>query len=402
MNELYKKTDEILNNNFERTVKIRRNLHMHPETEFEEFETAKIIAAELDDIGIKYQANIAKTGIKAVLKGNGECDKRRCILIRADIDALSVEEKNEISYKSKNKGRMHACGHDAHTAILLSVIRALYEVRDEIPGDIVFVFQPAEEGAGGAKPMIEEGVLENPKVSSAIGLHVEPNFEVGSIAIKSGGVMASPDEFDIEVIGRGGHGSQRDKCIDPIYAACEIVCKIIDFAKSVSEDGNECVISVGEISGGNFYNIIPDGVKIKGTSRAVDLKKRKILANGVEKIVNSICKTYGAAGKVDFRFMYPPLINNEKITKIFCDTARELKMNTVELTKPFMGGDDFSYFAQKVPAAYCFLGCGNAKKDCVYPWHNSKFNIDEDCLLYGGQLLVRTALKVLFGKEETD
>lgn len=400
MESLYEKADSVLIENFGRTVDLRRELHMYPETEFEEEKTAEIIAKELENIGVSYQSKIAKTGIKAVIHGGVVGDEKKCILLRADIDALSVEEKNDVLYKSKNKGKMHACGHDAHTAVLLSVIRALNEIKDEICGDMVFVFQPAEEGAGGAKPMIDEGVLNNPEVCMAIGLHVEPTFETGSVAIKSGSVMASPDEFDIVVKGRGGHGAYREKCTDPIYVASKIVCELIDFGEKTSENESECVISIGEISGGNFYNIIPDTVRIKGTSRAVSFEKRKILSDGIYEISRAVCQKYKAECDVDFRFMYPPLINDEKMVKIFSKSAGDLKLNLIKQKKAFMGGDDFAYFAENVPSAYCFLGCGNKEKDCVYPWHSNRFNIDEDCLLHGGRLLVRTVINALMGKEE--
>ena len=401
MNEVYKKTEKILTENFKHTVDLRRKFHRHPETEFEEFETAKIILKELDRLNIKYESGIAKTGIKAYIKGSAQkSGEKKCVLLRADMDALCVCEKTRASYKSENEGKMHACGHDAHMAILLSVMCALNEIKDKLNCDIVGIFQPAEEGAGGAKPMIDAGVTENPKADIAFGLHVEPTFETGSIAIGNGGVMASPDEFDITVTGKGGHGGYREKCHDPIYAAAKIVSSLIDEGSALCEKESECVISIGEISGGNFYNIIPDSVEIKGTSRAVDYKKRSILAERIKEISENTAKEYGCKTDVDFRFMYPPLVNNKYAADIFRAAAKDINIKITEQQKPFMGGDDFAYFAEKIPAAYCFLGCRNEQKGCVHPWHSNMFNIDEDCLLTGGRILCRAVIEYAEGEKK--
>lgn len=373
---------KILSENEEYIINLRRELHSVPELGFEEFKTSEIIKRELRKENIEFEEGIAKTGIKAHIRGG---KKGKCVLLRADMDALPIEEKTEVSYKSTHEGVMHACGHDAHVSILLATAKALNKVKDSLSGDVVFVFQPAEETTGGADIMINEGVMDNPRVSACFALHVESAYETGTVALKDGAVMASPDEFDVEICGKGGHGAYREKCIDPIYVAATVVKKIIDFGAKVSDEPS--VISVGEISGGNFYNIIPDRVTIKGTSRAVSESVRNKLYEGIKKCVEDVCREYKAEGKLDFRFMYPPLINDKEATDIMRKVAKENGFLVAEIEKPFMGGEDFSYFAKKNPSSYIYIGCRNEEKNCIYPWHSAKFNIDEKCLLNGAVML---------------
>ncbi len=388
---MIEKIKKILLENEEYIINLRRELHSVPELGFSEFKTSEIIKRELKKENIDFEENVAKTGVRAIIRGG---KKGKCVLLRADMDALPIEEKTEVSYKSTHEGVMHACGHDAHVSILLAAAKALNKVKGELSGDVVLVFQPAEETTGGAEIMINEGVMDNPRVDTCFALHVESAYETGTVALKDGAVMASPDEFDIEITGKGGHGAYREKCIDPIYVAATVVKRIIDFGAEAGET-EPSVISVGEINGGNFYNIIPDKVTIKGTSRAVSESVRNKLYEGIKKCVNDVCKEYNAEGKLDFRFMYPPLINDKKATDIMRKVAKENGFSVVEIDKPFMGGEDFSYFAKKAPSSYIYIGCRNEEKKCIYPWHNAKFNIDEKCLLNGAVMLCGACVSYL-------
>lgn len=389
MFEIVKK---LLSDSEEYVINLRRELHKIPETEFEEFKTAAVIKRELDGMGIYYEDGIATTGIKAVINGAGA---GKTVLLRADMDALPVEELNDLDYKSTHKGKMHACGHDGHMAVMLAAAKALNGIKDKIKGKVIIVFQPAEEGAGGAKPMLDSGILEGENVDMAFGLHVEPTFKIGSVALKSGSVMASPDEFDLKIVGRGGHGAYREKCIDPIYIASKVVCELVDFAKGLSGEESPCVISIGEIKGGSFYNVIPDYVVLKGTSRAVDFEKRKLLADGVSKISGDVCEKYGGSCETDFRFLYPPLVNDKTAIGIMEKAAREIGLEIIEIKNPFMGGDDFAYFAEKIPSAYIYVGCRNEETGCIYPWHSARFNMDEKCLLNGALMMAYGVISVL-------
>ncbi len=378
------KIKQLVKENKDYMIKIRRELHMYPETEFEEFKTAEIIKRELDKMNIPYKDKIAVTGIKAVIEGKSG---GKCVLLRADIDALPITELNDVEYKSTHEGKMHACGHDAHTAIALGVCKVLNEMKDELCGRVIVIFQPAEEGAGGAKPMIDEGIIDGEKVDFAFAVHMEADFDTGSVAFKSGGMMASPDEFDLKITGKGGHGAYRYRCIDPIYAASKIASELIEFAQNKNTPEDPCVISIGKISGGIFYNIIPDSVEIKGTARAVNSKMRQSLCDGVTEITRRMSAELGVKSELDFRFLFPPLENSEKAIKIMENTANDNGFDIVWLQKPFMGGDDFSYFSQLTDGAFINVGCRNEEKDCVYSLHNARFNIDEDSLAVGALML---------------
>ncbi len=393
---------KLLNEYESEIIETRRSLHKIPELEFEENETADFICKRLDEMGVSYERGIAKTGIKADIVGEIEDSNAKCVLLRADMDALPIEEKTDVSYRSCHSGKMHACGHDGHIAILLAVIYALNKNKDKFSGRIVAVFQPAEEGDGGAKPMIESGAFESYNIDYAFGVHVEPTYNTGIIALKDGPLMASPDEFEIEVVGKGGHGAYREKCIDPIYAASELALKIIDVAKNHSSENSPCVVSVGALNGGVFYNVIPDSVKLKGTARAVDFEKRNILYNEIKRINDEVCKKHNTTSNFEFRFMYPPLVNNKSAVDFMRGAVCDIGLELLELEKPFMGGEDFAYFAEKYPSAFVYVGCRNEEKDCIYPWHSSKFNMDEACLVNGAKLLCAAVIRVFENKLERD
>ena len=373
-------------------IKIRRDLHKIPELEFEEFKTSAYIKSILDKLEIEYEI-LSGTGICAFLKGKKGPGKT--ILIRADIDALPLEEKNEIDYKSIHDGKMHACGHDAHITCLLGLCMILKKLDFNFSGNIKAVFQPAEEGQGGALPMIQQGVMDNPAVNAALALHVEPLCSKGTLQYKDGPIMASPDDFKIIVKGIGGHGACPENCINPIYAASELINKIKNVVKDNFDNETSCVVSICTVNGGSFNNIIPDNVEITGTARSLDNITRLKIESILLTYTKDICLKNNCKYEFKFNKLYPPVINDKKMNNIVIEAAKNIPdvTNIIELKKASMTGDDFSYFSQIVPSSYFKLGVGN---DIINkPLHSSEFNIDENSLYLGASILCESALKYL-------
>lgn len=390
-NVLIKTAEELL----DKLVKTRRELHMIPELAFCEYKTSDYICKRLDEIGVPYKRGVAKTGVVALIEGK---NAKKTLLLRADIDALPIQEDKSREYASTHDGVMHACGHDAHAAILLGVAEVLYRLRDELYCNVKLVFQPAEEGEGGAEPMIDEGVMENPTVDAALGLHVMTDVETKSVRVKGGPVMACPDEFKLKVIGKGGHGATPKECINPIAVAASIITEFNKLADAYKDAQPPVVISVCTVEGGSFYNIIPQEVTIGGTTRMYDYSVREQLPKRMEEIAKRCTDEFGAKCEFQYIKSYPPLINNGGMANEFADVCAELfgEDKVVRGGPSFMGGDDFAYFAERVPAVYFNLGTGNAKKGITMPLHSPDFDIDEDCLLTGVLAMCQYALK--YGK----
>ena len=382
-------------NLFEKLVEMRRDLHMIPELAFCEYKTSDYICKRLDEIGVPYKRGMAKTGVVALIEGK---NAEKTLLLRADIDALPIQEDKSREYASTHDGVMHACGHDAHTAILLGVAEVLFGLRDELSCNVKLVFQPAEEGAGGAEPMIAEGVMENPKVDAALGLHVMTGVETKSVRVKAGPVMACPDEFKLKVIGKGGHGATPKACINPITLAARIITEFNKLADEYKDAEPLVVISVCTVEGGSFYNIIPQEVTVGGTTRMYDYSVREQLPKRMEEIAKHCAEEFGASIEFQYIKSYPPLINNGEMANEFADVCAELlgEEKVVRGGPSSMGGDDFAYFAERVPAVYFNLGTGNAKKGITMPLHSPDFDIDEDCLSTGVLAMCQYALK--YGK----
>lgn len=368
---------------------IRENLHRFPETEFNEFKTCEIIRNELDKLNIEYE-ECTQTGTVAIIRGKQE---GKTVLLRADIDALPIKEETDLEFKSQNDGFMHACGHDIHTACLLGAAKILNEMKNNLCGNIKFIFQPAEEGSGGAKPMIDEGVLDNPKVDAAFALHVEPLEKVGNIQIRNGAIMASPDEFYIHVKGKGGHGSAPHQCVDPIAISAAIIS---DFQAIVRESVNPmipCVVSVCSIHSGNCPNVIPSEAFMEGTVRTLDNDTRFKIAKILEKRACNIAEKMGGKCFFTYKALYPPVINDENMNKIVIQAANKLGVGIVNLPFAAMAGDDFSYFAEAVPSAYFKLGVGN---DIInYPIHSPHFDADEKSYEIGSKIMAQIAVEYL-------
>ncbi|MBR3791682.1 MAG: amidohydrolase [Clostridia bacterium] len=382
---IYKKAEEIS----DKLIKIRRDLHQIPELEFEVFETAEYIEKQLDMLGIEHY-RLAKTGIVGIIRGKSD---DITLLIREDIDALPVTELNDIPYKSKNIGKMHACGHDAHTTCLIGMCMILKEMN--LNGTVKVVFQPAEEGDGGALPMIKEGVMTNPDVTAAVSLHVEPLAKVGTLLLRDGAIAASPDEFTIIINGVGGHGACPEDCNNPIIPAAALVSQLKTIVKDNSIEETECVVSVCSINGGNSYNIIPDCVKITGTVRSLSEDIRTNIEKLINDKINDVVKRFNCTYNYQFTRSFPPLINDKKINDLVAGAAEKIEMfDKIEyLENSPMLGDDFAYFAQCVPSSYFKLGVGN--DEINNPLHSPYFNIDESSLSLGAAILAQIAVDYL-------
>ena len=377
----------------------RRYIHMHPELSFREYNTSSFIQKKLDEMGVKYVSGIAENGICAYIYGNKniESESMKSILIRADMDALPIDEVSDKPYKSQNKNVMHACGHDAHVAVLLGVCKVLNNFKDKFGGVVKAVFQPGEETSGGALPMIEEGVLENPHTDVCVALHCDSDLDCGTIRVKPGSLYASPDDFRITVKGKGGHGAEPHNCIDPIMISASIIQALNNLISRETDPFDNAVISVGSIHGGSATNIIPDSVEIQGTARSLTNEVRSFLKRRIGETAEGICKTFGAECEYEYTELFPPLINDEKLAEDVYDSAcRSIgKDKCVWGGAPTMAGEDFSYFSQNRPSVLFKLGCRNKSLGIVSLIHHSSFDIDENCLKTGVKVFVGFVLDYL-------
>ncbi|MCB0507339.1 MAG: amidohydrolase [Bacteroidetes bacterium] len=380
---------------FEETVAIRRHLHAHPELSFQEKETAAFISTKLKEYGIEHQTNIGGYGIVGFIKGKNP--SKKTIALRADIDALPIEEKNDCSYTSKNIGVMHACGHDVHTTSLLCAARILQEIKEHFEGTIKLIFQPAEEKLpGGASIMIKEGVLKNPDVTHIIGQHVLPQLQTGKVAFKSGIAMASCDELYITVKGKGGHGAVPNLAVDPLLISAHL---IIALQSVVSRNANPLlpsVLTIGKCIANGATNIIPEEVKLEGTFRTFDEKWRSEAHQRIVQICTSIAASFGGSCEVNIDKGYPFLKNDETITNnAFALAQAYLGKENVEEMPARMTAEDFSYYSQVVPACFYRLGTGNIEKGITSSIHTPTFDVDENCLKIGAGLMAWIAINSL-------
>lgn len=372
----------------EELIAIRRELHKIPETDFVEFKTSAFIQKKLSEYNIPFEIK-AKTGVCALIKGE---KPGKTVLLRADMDGLPIKEESGVDFTSEHEGFMHACGHDIHTACLLGAAKILNEKKSEICGNIKLIFQPAEEGAGGALPMINEGIMENPHVDAAFALHVEPLEEVGNIQIKDGSIMASPDDFEIIIHGVGGHGAHPEECVNPLSVGSAILEKYHTIA---GEYNLPCVVTICSFNGGSCRNAIPDTAVITGTARSLDPVTRKKLVELLNNIAENTAKNMGATIDFNFNVLFPPVINNHEMNEIVRRCAEDMHLGITNLAEASMAGDDFAYFGEIVPASYFKLGVGNKDIDAIYPIHSPKFKADENALIIGSELMANIALKFL-------
>jgi amidohydrolase len=392
---LLSKIKELSNQYAHEVVAFRRHLHAHPELSYQEFNTAKFIAAQLRSFGIEPQEGIAGTGIVLLIEGKNPTKK--IIALRADIDALPITELNSVEYKSKNNGVMHACGHDVHTSSLLGTAKILNQLKSQFEGSVKLIFQPGEEkNPGGASMMIKEGVLKNPNPESIIGQHVFPLLPVGKIGFREGKYMASSDEIYLKVIGKGGHGATPELTIDPVVIASHIIIALQQIISRNASPKQPTVLTFGKISAEGATNIIPDEVNIAGTFRALDEKWRAEGLEKIKKMAESLAEGMGGKCEVDIHHGYPYLENNPALTKSIKQAAEEYVGNEnvvdIDLT---LGSEDFAYYSQVIPASFYRLGTRNEAKGITSYVHTPTFDIDEDALKIAPGLMAWMAVSQL-------
>ena len=379
----------------QRVLELRRTIHRFPELGFEEHKTAALIESELQSLGVQYQ-RLTPTGIRAIIRG---AHPGPTAALRADMDALPIPEDSGEPFSSEHSGVMHACGHDAHTAMLLGAVRELHAMRERLHGTVVCIFQPAEEGPdpGGALPLIEADVLSDPDVDAIAMLHVDPRLQTGEIGITAGAVNAAADEFHVTVVGRGGHGAYPHTAADAIPAAASIVLGLQNIAARETDPLKSVVVTVGTITGGYRNNVIADRVAMTGTFRSHDPAIRNDLEARARRIIEGIASAYNVSSTLNVIYGYPPVINNAELAQSFASYMREHTTIGVQSPAPTMGGEDFAYYAQRVPGLLVRLGIRNEEKGSIFPGHSAQFRIDEDCLPVGVETLVRFALAVTNG-----
>lgn len=374
-------------------IELRRDFHKYPELGFQEYKTSDKITEYLENLGIDVK-RMAKTGVVGVLKGK---ENGKTILLRADIDALPIQELNNVPYKSQNDGVMHACGHDGHTAILLGTAKILAKHKDELKGNVKFVFQPAEElPPGGAELMIREGVLENPYADKVYALHLWNLIPTGKISVRKGIFCAQADAFTIKVKGKGGHGSAPNKTVDPIIIATHMVQALQAVPSREIDPLTPFVLSVCKIQSGNTFNVIPEEAEIQGTVRSFDQDLAEKVSKRVKTIAQNISEAFLGEAEVDYQFGYPPGENDEKEAELVKEIAKEvIGEENIEDLGPSMGGEDFSYFLEKRPGAMFWLGSSNEEKGLIHPYHSAFFDFDEESMAIGIEIFAKIVMKNL-------
>ena len=389
------KIKDIVDTSMKKMVSWREHLHAHPELSFQEVNTSAFVASSLEELGIPYQHGIAGTGIVALIKGRNP--EKQCIALRADLDALPIYEENEVPYKSKKEGVMHACGHDVHTTCLLGAANVLNQLKNEFEGTIKLIFQPGEECLpGGASMMIEEGVLENPKVDKILALHVFPSMDVGKVGFKPGLYMAACDELYLTVKGRGGHAALPNAYNNPVMLISQLLPKLESYLESLSDSTSPYVLAFGKLEAEGATNVIPEFAKAAGTLRTMDEQLRTIIHKKLKVFVAEFLTSNNAEGQLEIIKGYPCLNNDEILTENCIHSAKEyLGSENVELLDFRMTAEDFSFFSQKIPACFFRLGVRNEDLGIIYGVHHPKFDIDKNAIKFGAGLMAYIALNVL-------
>ncbi|MCL2485372.1 MAG: M20 family metallopeptidase [Endomicrobia bacterium] len=373
-------------------IQIRRYFHKYPELSGCELNTAKFIESKLKEYKIPYK-RIGKTGVLGIIKG---VKPGKTVALRADMDALSVQEDNSVEYKSKNAGIMHSCGHDAHMAVVLGAAKLLSRNKAALNGNVKFIFQPSEETSAGAKSMVDGKVLENPKVDVILGVHVCPWIESGKIGLKYGAMMAAVDKLNIEFEGEIAHGAYPHLGKDALVAASAFINSVQTIISREVNPVDPAVITFGKIKGGDGYNIICENITLDGTVRSLNAKTRKLIKESILKKLKAVEIAYGVKSKVHYLAVGNALVNDKVITEKCRKAAKEFygKENVVILEKPSMGGEDFPEYLEKVPGNFMYIGTSK-NKATSYPWHHSNFNIDESALPKASQYLTFCVQKFL-------
>ncbi|MEW5865694.1 MAG: amidohydrolase [Bacillota bacterium] len=375
-------------------VALRRDLHANPELGGKEQRTAGIVASRLRALGASVRDGIAGTGVVGVISG---ARPGPCIAVRADMDALPIEDRKDVEYRSRVPGVMHACGHDGHVAMLLGVAKILKALSGEFSGSVKLIFQPAEEGPGGAEPMIKGGVLSDPDVSAVVSTHIWPDLPTGVVAVRSGPVMAAVDGIDITIRGEGGHGAAPHRSVDAIVVAAQAIMALQTIASRQVNPVDPMVLTIGTISGGYRHNVIADEVRMSGTLRTLNPALRKTVPGIIDRTLAGVTQSAGGTYEFTRTPGYPALINDETVASVIAESAKRLlgKRHVIEEIEPSMGGEDFAYFLQEVPGAMFMLGAGNPSKGAKYPAHHPRFDFDEDAMANGVALMVDVVLELL-------
>ena len=383
---------------FSYTQSLRRDLHMHPELGFRELRTGGIAAKELESLGIEVTKGIGKTGVVGLLEGS---KPGPTLLLRFDMDALPISEETGAEYASQNPGVMHACGHDGHTAIGLTVAKILHKHRNQLAGTIKFCFQPSEEGSngeetGGAETMMRDGLLETPKVDMSLALHLWNEKPLGWLGVTKGPVMAGGDILAVRIIGRGGHGAIPDMAVDPIIAAANIVNALQTIVARNVSPLDTAVVSVTSIHGGTAFNVIPPEVKLEGTLRSFDGRVRQKVIERFEQIARGVGEGMGCQVEINIKRITPALVNNDVITAKVQETAqRVLSTSQLDDTYQTMTAEDMAFMQEKVPGCFFFVGSNNRARHLDYGHHHPKFDFDEEALIRGSALMAAAAVDIL-------
>jgi amidohydrolase len=377
-------------------IAIRHHLHANPELSYQEFQTSKFVQQQLTNTGIPFEV-MAGTGVVGVLKGKNA--DSRVIALRADMDALPIEEENEIPYRSKNAGVMHACGHDVHTTVLLGASRILHELKDEWEGTVKLIFQPGEEkNPGGASLMIKEGVLQNPAPQAIFGLHVHPGLEIGKLSFRGGMVMASADEIYITIRGKGGHAAAPHLTVDTILVASHLIVALQQIISRNRNPLSPSVLSITSVQGGHTTNVIPSEVKLMGTFRAMDEEWRFRAHGLIRKLATELVHSMGAEIDLHIDVGYPMVYNNESLDRVARSEAREyMGVDRVLETEVRMGAEDFGYYTRQIPGCFYRLGVMNEQKGITSGVHTPRFNIDESAIEIGVGMMAWLGSHVKFG-----
>jgi amidohydrolase len=383
---------------FPYTQSLRRDFHMHPELGFREIRTGGIVARELESLGIEVTKGVGKTGVVGLLEG---AKPGPTLLLRFDIDALPITEETGAEYTSQNQGVMHACGHDGHAAIGLTVAKILHSHRDQLNGTIKFCFQPSEEGnngeeVGGAEMMMRDGLLDGPKVDMSLALHLWNEKPLGWLGVKKGPIMAGADIFTLRVTGRGGHGAIPDAAVDPIVAAANMVNALQAIVARNVSPLDTAVVSVTSIHGGTAFNVIPPEVRLEGTLRTFDYAVRQRVVERFEQIVRGVGAGMGCQVEIDIKRITPALVNEESLTSKVQETAqRVLSTSSLDVEYQTMTAEDMAFMQEKIPGCYFFVGSNDKARNLDYGHHHPKFDFDEEALIRGSALMAAAAMDVL-------
>ncbi len=377
-------------------IAMRRDLHEHPELAFEEYRTAGIVADRLRALGMEVRTGVAKTGVIGLLRGEARKDGAKTIAIRADMDALPIHELNEIEYRSQEDGKMHACGHDGHTSILLTVADILSKRRSELSGNVKFIFQPAEEKIGGAEPMVKEGAMEG--VDGVIGLHLISNYTLGRVGVRAGTVFASADRFVLHVHGKGGHAASPHEAVDPIVIAAYITTALQTLITRETSPFAPAIITIGRIIAGTAFNIIPEKAEMQGTMRAFTAEHRDKLMRRIREMATGIATAMGGSCEMETFDSCPPCTNDPTMTEMVRNAAiATVGTDHVDGGAEVMttGSDDMAFFLNSAPGCYFIVGAHDERKGNAFPHHHPRFNIGEDALPIAVEVLTRAALDFL-------